>query len=163
LAAIAAAHHVGVSPKQAIEALETFQNVKRRMEIRAVVKGITLYDDFAHHPTAIASTLAGLRGKVGKQRIIAVLEPRSNTMKMGVHKDTLLPSLADADCALVYMPSDIDWKMNLEQYANVQIYKTMETLIEAILSMVQADDHILFMSNGGFGGIHQTVEDQLSQ
>ncbi|PCH84353.1 MAG: UDP-N-acetylmuramate:L-alanyl-gamma-D-glutamyl-meso-diaminopimelate ligase [Piscirickettsiaceae bacterium] len=161
LAAIAAAHHAGVKPEDAVAALASFQNVKRRMEVRAVINDITLYDDFAHHPTAIASTLAGLRGKVGKQRIIAVLEPRSNTMKMGVHKDTLLPSLADADYALVYMPDAMDWQMSLDNYPNIKAYKTIETLISAIMAQAQPSDHVLFMSNGGFAGIHQTVEDLL--
>jgi len=161
LAAIAAAHHVGVKPSKAIAALAKFQNVKRRMETRAVVKGIALYDDFAHHPTAIMTTLAGLRGKVANKRIIAVLEPRSNTMKMGVHKDTLLPSLSLADTAFIYLPDDINWQMNMKPYPNVKIYKTMGALIDALISILKADDHVLFMSNGGFSGIHQTVEDLL--
>ena len=162
LGAIAAAVHVGVKPDVAIEALATFQNVKRRMEVRAVINNITLYDDFAHHPTAIASTLAGLRGKVGHQRVIAVLEPRSNTMKMGVHKETLLPSLAEADCAFVYMPDEISWQMDMENYAKVSIFKTIEALVEAIVATVEPNDHLLFMSNGGFSGIHQTVENMLN-
>ncbi|KXJ46953.1 MAG: UDP-N-acetylmuramate:L-alanyl-gamma-D-glutamyl-meso-diaminopimelate ligase [Cycloclasticus sp. Phe_18] len=163
LGAIAAAAHVGVTPVVAINALATFQNVKRRMEVRAVINNITLYDDFAHHPTAIASTLAGLRGKVGAQRIIAVLEPRSNTMKMGVHKETLLPSLADADTAFIYMPDEIDWQIEIERYTRVHIFKTMDALIKAVMLEVTANDHVLFMSNGGFGGIHQTIEDLLKQ
>jgi len=162
LGAIAAANHVGVKPAVAVEALATFQNVKRRMEVRAVINNITLYDDFAHHPTAIASTLAGLRGKLGSQRIIAVLEPRSNTMKMGVHKETLLPSLAEADCAFIYMPDEINWQMGMETHVNVSVFKTMEALAEAIIATVKPNDHVLFMSNGGFGGIHQTVENMLN-
>lgn len=161
LAAISAAVHVGVKPETAIEALASFQNVKRRMERRAVIDNITLYDDFAHHPTAIASTLAGLRGKVGQQRIIAVLEPRSNTMKMGVHKDTLLPSLKDASKALIYMPDELNWQMDLESYSHINVCTTMDSLIEAIISIVKSGDHLLFMSNGGFGGIHQRVEKAL--
>ena len=162
LAAIAAAKHVGVDPSLAVQALAKFQNVKRRMEVRAKINGITLYDDFAHHPTAIASTLEGLRGKVAQERIIAVLEPRSNTMRMGVHKETLLPSLKAADCAFVYLPDNLDWEMNVEAYPRVRIYNTMERLIEAIDTSLQEGDHVLFMSNGGFGGIHQTVEDLLT-
>jgi len=162
LAAIAAAKHAGVEPSLAIKALGEFQNVKRRMEVRAQINGITLYDDFAHHPTAIASTLAGLRGKVAKERIIAVLEPRSNTMKMGVHKETLLPSLGVADRSFIYLPDDIDWEMNVEAYPQVQVYKTMPALIDALIESLQAGDHVLFMSNGGFGGIHQQVEVLLS-
>ena len=163
LAALAAANHVGVKPTIAIEALAAFQNVKRRMEIRAVINNITLYDDFAHHPTAIASTLAGLRGKVGERRIIAVLEPRSNTMKMGVHKETLLPSLVDADQAFIYLPDEISWRMDVEAHANTRVFKSMDTLINAIILEVKENDQVLFMSNGGFGGIHQTVEELLSQ
>lgn len=162
LGAIAAAHHVGVDPKIAIEALATFQNVKRRMELKAVINGVTLYDDFAHHPTAIASTLEGLRGKVGEQRIFAVLEPRSNTMKMGVHKETLLPSLKEADHAFIYIPDDINWSMDLAAYPQVRVFKDMTALIEVIISCVQAEDHILFMSNGGFGGVHALVEKGLA-
>jgi len=161
LAAIAAAHHAGVEATVAIEALSTFQNVKRRMEILNKVNGITLYDDFAHHPTAIESTLLGLRGKVGEEKIIAVLEPRSNTMKMGVHKDTLLPSLAAADKAFIYMPDEIDWVLDVESYPTICVFKTMEELIDAIVLAAQPKDHILFMSNGGFGGIHKTVEERL--
>ncbi|PHS72346.1 MAG: UDP-N-acetylmuramate:L-alanyl-gamma-D-glutamyl-meso-diaminopimelate ligase [Cycloclasticus sp.] len=161
LGAIAAAHHIGVEPAQAIEALTTFKNVKRRMEIRAVINDITLYDDFAHHPTAIASTMAGLRGKVGQQRIIAVLEPRSNTMKMGVHKETLLPSLSEADRAFIYMPKDVDWPINLDEYPTINVFTSMDKLIEEVVHETQPNDHVLFMSNGGFGGIHQKVEDLL--
>jgi UDP-N-acetylmuramate: L-alanyl-gamma-D-glutamyl-meso-diaminopimelate ligase len=161
LGAIAAAHHVGVEPAEAIKALSTFQNVKRRMEIRAVINDITLYDDFAHHPTAIASTLAGLRGKVGAQRILAVLEPRSNTMKMGVHKETLLPSLADANGAFIYMPDDVDWNINVDDYPTIRIFNSMDKLIESVVNEAQSYEHVLFMSNGGFGGIHQKIEDLL--
>jgi len=162
LGAIAAAVHAGVDPGVAIDALATFQNVKRRMEVRAVINNITLYDDFAHHPTAIASTLAGLRGKVGDQRIIAVLEPRSNTMKMGVHKETLLPSLADSDTAFIYMPDEIDWQVDIGRYSTVKVFKTMEALVEAVMAEMRPNDHVLFMSNGGFGGVHQTIEDLLN-
>ena len=109
--AIAAARHAGVPTNQAIEALSSFQNVKRRMEIVVNTHGITVYDDFAHHPTAIASTLAGLRNKVGEQRIIAILEPRSNTMRMGIHKDTLIPSLALANETILYQSPDLDWNI----------------------------------------------------
>jgi UDP-N-acetylmuramate: L-alanyl-gamma-D-glutamyl-meso-diaminopimelate ligase len=162
LAAIAGAAHVGVKPATAIKALARFQNVKRRMEVRAVVNNITLYDDFAHHPTAIASTLAGLRGKVADQRIIAVLEPRSNTMKMGVHKETLLPSLEQADLAFVFMPDEMDWQMEMGNYPNIRLFKTIDDLVAATVSVVQSNDHVLFMSNGSFSGIHQIIEDRLN-
>jgi UDP-N-acetylmuramate: L-alanyl-gamma-D-glutamyl-meso-diaminopimelate ligase len=162
LAAIAGAAHVGVKPATAIKALARFQNVKRRMEVRAVVNNITLYDDFAHHPTAIASTLAGLRGKVADQRIIAVLEPRSNTMKMGVHKETLLPSLEQADLAFVFMPDEMDWQMEMGNYPNIRLFKTIDDLVAATVSVVRSNDHVLFMSNGSFSGIHQIIEDRLN-
>lgn len=162
LGAITSAHHAGVAPALAIQALAKFRNVKRRMEIRAVVNDITLYDDFAHHPTAIASTLEGLRGKVGNERIIAVLEPRSNTMKMGVHKETLLPSLHCADEAFIYMPEDMGWQMNLAQYPKVKTFKTIDALVVKLVLTVQRGNHVLFMSNGGFAGIHQLVEERLS-
>ncbi|ORU91849.1 MAG: UDP-N-acetylmuramate:L-alanyl-gamma-D-glutamyl-meso-diaminopimelate ligase [Cycloclasticus sp. symbiont of Poecilosclerida sp. N] len=162
LGAITSAHHAGVAPALAIQALAKFRNVKRRMEIRAVVNDITLYDDFAHHPTAIASTLEGLRGKVGNERIIAVLEPRSNTMKMGVHKETLLPSLHCADEAFIYMPEDMGWQMNLAQYPKVKTFKTIDALVVKLALTVQRGNHVLFMSNGGFAGIHQLVEERLS-
>ena len=158
LNAIAAANHVGVKPAIAIEALAKFQSVKRRMEVCANINNITLYNDFAHHPTAIASTLAGLRGKVGSQRIIAVLEPQSNTMKMGVHKETLLPALEKSDYAYIYMPDDVDWMMKLDNYPDIKIFKTMGLLLEAIVLKAQPGDHVLFMSNGGFSSIHQKVE-----
>ena len=153
---------MGVKPATAIKALARFQNVKRRMEVRAVVNNITLYDDFAHHPTAIASTLAGLRGKVADQRIIAVLEPRSNTMKMGVHKETLLPSLEQADLAFVFMPDEMDWQMEMGNYPNIRLFKTIDDLVAATVSVVQSNDHVLFMSNGSFSGIHQIIEDRLN-
>ncbi|MDX2425053.1 MAG: UDP-N-acetylmuramate:L-alanyl-gamma-D-glutamyl-meso-diaminopimelate ligase [Cycloclasticus sp.] len=162
LGAIAAAQHVGVEPSLAIEALASFQNVKRRMEVLAEINHITLYDDFAHHPTAIASTLAGLRGKVSEQRIIAVLELRSNTMKMGVHKDALLPSLVSADSSFIYLPDELNWRMDLENYPAIRLFKTMQALIEAIVLVATPGDHIVFMSNGGFGGIHQAVETLLA-
>ncbi len=162
LGAIAAAAHAGVEPGVAVNALTSFQNVKRRMEVRAVINNITLYDDFAHHPTAIASTLAGLRGKVGEQRIIAVLEPRSNTMKMGVHKETLLPSLADSDTTFIYMPDEIDWQVDIGRYSTVKVFKTMEELVGAVMAEIRPNDHVLFMSNGGFGGIHKAIENLLS-
>ncbi|MBQ0724185.1 MAG: UDP-N-acetylmuramate:L-alanyl-gamma-D-glutamyl-meso-diaminopimelate ligase [Cycloclasticus sp.] len=163
LAALAAANHVGVDPVLAVQALADFLNVKRRMEVRAMVNGITLYDDFAHHPTAIASTLKGLRGKVGQQRIIAVLEPRSNTMMMGVHKDTLLPSLQAADQAFIYLPEKMGWQIDLEGHAHVQCFNKLQSLIEALVMDVKPNDHILFMSNGSFGEIHLTVEDLLAK
>ncbi len=154
LAAIGAARHSGVPAAQAINALCEFKNVKRRMELRGEVNGIRLYDDFAHHPTAIATTLAGLRNKVGQERIIAILEPRSNTMRMGVHKETLLPSLEGADKVFIYAPSDLGWKLPENAPASVTSCDDFERLVESVLAEAKPGDHLLVMSNGGFNGIH---------
>ena len=163
LAAIAAARHAGVPAAVAIEALQTFKNVKRRMEIKGEVNGITIYDDFAHHPTAIATTLAGLRAKIGKARLIAVLEPRSNTMKLGVMKDALPASLADADRVFCYS-GGLTWNP-AEALAPLGAKATLRDdlahLVEAIAAESRAGDHILVMSNGGFGGIHGKLLAQL--
>ncbi|MBL4743594.1 MAG: hypothetical protein JKX87_02990 [Cycloclasticus sp.] len=162
LAAIAAAHHVGVTIDQACQSLALFEGIKRRLELRGEINGVRVYDDFAHHPTAIATTLAGLRANIGEQKLIAILELRSNTMKMGVHKETLLPSLALADEAFIFMPDEIDWHVDIENHSNVRVFKTMDKLIEAVVSTAGPKNHILFMSNGGFGGIHQKVENLLA-
>ena len=165
LAALAAARHVGVPVAQGIEALGKFQNVKRRMEVRGVVKGITVYDDFAHHPTAIATTVAGLRAKVGKARILAVLEPRSNTMKLGVMKNALPESLADADKVFCY-GANLGWDARealAPIAAKAGVYEDLTKLVEAISSQASAGDHVLIMSNGGFGGVHQKLLDRLSE
>ncbi len=154
LAAIGAARHSGVPAAQAINALCEFKNVKRRMELCGEVNGIRLYDDFAHHPTAIATTLAGLRNKVGNARIIAVLEPRSNTMRMGVHKETLLPSLEGADKVFIYTPSDLGWNLPENAPASVTTCDEFELLVKSVLAEVKPGDHLLVMSNGGFNGIH---------
>ncbi len=163
LAAIAAAHHAGIFPERAAEALRTFRNVKRRMEIRASLGGVTLYDDFAHHPTAIDTTLAGLRARVGEARIIAILEPRSNTMRMGVHADALGHALRQADVAMIYEAPDLGWSV-AEAVAGVQ-HARVENSLESILAWLedhlQAGDHLLIMSNGSFGGLHQQVETML--
>ena len=161
LGAIAAAHHVGIDPATAIDALSRFRNVKRRMEVRAEIDGITLYDDFAHHPTAIATTLAGLRGKVGTARIIAILEPRSNTMQLGVHKDTLGPSLAEADTSLVFAPAGLNWSTASLANDHIQVFDQISQIVSYLKQHSQTGDHLVFMSNGGFGGIHQQVEQAL--
>ncbi len=161
LAAIGAARHSGIPAAQAIEALAQFQNVKRRMEVRGEVGGVTVYDDFAHHPTAIATTIDGLRKKVGGARILAVLEPRSNTMRMGVHKDTLLPSLAAADLAFIYAPKELGWELSANAAKNVTVCDDFDTLLKAVLAEARAGDHLLVMSNGGFGGIHGKLLDGL--
>lgn len=165
LAALAAARHVGVSVEVGIAALAEFKNVKRRMETRGIVNGITVYDDFAHHPTAIATTVAGLRSKVGKARILAVLEPRSNTMKLGVMKAALPDSLVDADQVFCY-GANLGWDA-AEALSPIQhkakTYQDMTQLVDAIVQNAQPNDHILVMSNGGFGGIHQQILDRLKQ
>jgi UDP-N-acetylmuramate: L-alanyl-gamma-D-glutamyl-meso-diaminopimelate ligase len=161
LAAIGAARHSGVPAAQAIHALCEFENVKRRMELRGEVNGIRLYDDFAHHPTAIATTLAGLRNKVGSARIIAVLEPRSNTMRMGVHKETLLPSLQGADQAFIFTPPDLGWSLPADAPATVTTCDDFEQLLQAVIAEARPGDHLLVMSNGGFNGIHGKLLERL--
>lgn len=160
LAAIAAARHVGVAPAVSIAALREFQGVKRRLEVRGTVKGVTVYDDFAHHPTAIATTLAGLRAKVGSAPIFAVLEPRSNTMKMGVFKDTLAPALQAAERVFLYQAPDLGWDLGAVVTAlgaRAQVCQDLEALVALIAAQAQPDTQILVMSNGGFGGIHQRL------
>jgi len=164
LAAIAAARHAGVQVAEAIAALVEFKNVKRRMELRGVVREISVYDDFAHHPTAIATTVAGLRSKVGKARILAVLEPRSNTMKLGVMKQALPDSLRDADLVFCY-GANLGWSAQeaLQPIAHKsQVFDDLPAMVQAICQVAQSGDHILVMSNGGFGGIHQQLLDALA-
>jgi len=164
LAALAAARHVGVPVAQGLAALAEFKNVKRRMEVRGTVNGITVYDDFAHHPTAIDTTVAGLRRKVGSARILAVLEPRSNTMKLGVMKDALPASLKDADLTYCYA-GNLGWDANgaLAPLGDKAIVKEdLNELVESIVSTAKSGDHILVMSNGGFGGIHEKILKRLA-
>ncbi|HEX7634143.1 MAG TPA: UDP-N-acetylmuramate:L-alanyl-gamma-D-glutamyl-meso-diaminopimelate ligase [Noviherbaspirillum sp.] len=170
LAAIAAARHVGVPPQQAIESLGKFENVKRRMEVRGVVDNVTVYDDFAHHPTAIATTVAGLRKKVGNARILAVLEPRSNTMKLGTMKGALPESLSDADLVFGYGAKTgkdaLGWNLceALSPLgAKGAAFDEIDTLVKAIVKAAQPGDHVLVMSNGGFGGVHQKILDALAK
>ncbi|MFO7594179.1 MAG: UDP-N-acetylmuramate:L-alanyl-gamma-D-glutamyl-meso-diaminopimelate ligase [Pseudomonadota bacterium] len=161
LAAIGAARHAGVPPAQAVEALAQFENVKRRMEWRGEAGGVSVYDDFAHHPTAITTTLDGLRKKVGEARIIAVLEPRSNTMRMGVHKETLLPSLGAADRAFIYTPEALRWELPANAPDSVTVCEEFNQLLSAVIAEARPGDHILVMSNGGFGGIHEKLLERL--
>ena len=166
LMAIAASQHAGVSIEGACKALSSFINANRRLEVKGEVKGITVYDDFAHHPTAIEATIDALRGKIGKNaRIIAALEPRSNTMKMGVHKDDIAPSLHDAQAAFIYQPDTIPWKVSQITDALTQPAKwsaSIDTLIEMIAQEAKSGDHILVMSNGAFGGIHHKLIQKLN-
>jgi UDP-N-acetylmuramate: L-alanyl-gamma-D-glutamyl-meso-diaminopimelate ligase len=159
LAALAAAHHVGVTIETGITALEKFKNVKRRMELCGVENGITVYDDFAHHPTAIQTTLEGLRNKVNDARIIAVLEPRSNTMKMGTWQNRLAESLKAADLVFCYT-SNLGWDVQeaLKPMGSRAVSSdNLEKLIKAIIVATHPGDYVLIMSNGGFGGIQQKI------
>jgi UDP-N-acetylmuramate: L-alanyl-gamma-D-glutamyl-meso-diaminopimelate ligase len=165
LATLAAAANVGVGPERSIPALSRFSGVKRRMELRGEVGGVRVYDDFAHHPTAIASTLQGLRRRVGKARIIAVLEPRSNTMRMGVHASALAASLDAADRVHVYAPPDLDWDAAAALAPvgeRLAIGSSVEAIVDRVAASAQLGDHVLVMSNGGFGGIHQRLLDALA-
>lgn len=162
LAAIAAAHHVGITPAQASDALSQFKMVKRRMEVRGVVNGITVYDDFAHHPTAIKTTTAGLRARIGaKPKIIAVIELGSNTMRGDTHKDTLIAAASDADQVIFYLPEDAHVELKSNK-PNVKILRDIASIIESVVESAQAGDHVLIMSNRGFGGIHQKLLDRLA-
>ena len=158
-AALIAARHVGVPLDKGLEALSRFGNVKRRMEVRGEVAGVTVYDDFAHHPTAIATTVAGLRRKVGQARILAVLEPRSNTMKLGAMKSQLPGSLSEVDAAFCYA-ANLGWDAR-EALApmgeRAVVEDNLEQLVSKIVATARPGDHILVMSNGGFGGIHDKL------
>ena len=165
LAAIAAARHVGVPAPQAIESLARFENVKRRMEVRG-----TVYDDFAHHPTAIRTTIDGLRRRVGSARILAVLEPRSNTMKLGVMKQALPDSLTGADQVFAYGAASgkdaIGWDLAgalAPLGERARAFSDLTTLVEAVTAAARPGDHVLVMSNGGFGGVHQKLLDALAE
>jgi UDP-N-acetylmuramate: L-alanyl-gamma-D-glutamyl-meso-diaminopimelate ligase len=173
LAAIAAAEHVGVPPPQAAAALATFENVKRRMEVRAQVvlpgatasEPVTIYDDFAHHPTAIRTTVNGLRRRIGTARILAVFEPRSNTMKLGAMKAQLPWSLEEADLSFCHS-GGLGWDATAAlspMGARAYVADSVESVIAQVLTQVQPGDHILCMSNGGFGGIHQKLAQALQQ
>jgi len=163
LSAIAAARHIGILAKDAIAALHEFQNVKRRMEVIVSKGGITVYDDFAHHPTAIKTTLDGLRKQVGNEKILAIVEPRSNTMRLGVHTQSLAESMAEADSAIVYQPDNLGWDLSqLLKYAdNIRISNSLDAIIDTIKAEVGGVCHVLLMSNGSFGGIYQRLRDEL--
>ena len=166
LMAILAARHAGVSIPVACEALGEFKSVKRRLEIKGTVAGVTVYDDFAHHPTAIEVTIEALRGRVGAGRILAVLEPRSNTMRMGVHQAELAESLKGADARYLLQPSGLGWSLDaVFAKSEVQAFIADNTadLVARVASEAQAGDSILVMSNGFFDGIHQKLLDALAQ
>jgi UDP-N-acetylmuramate: L-alanyl-gamma-D-glutamyl-meso-diaminopimelate ligase len=160
LMAVAAARHVGVTPDLACEALAKFINTKRRLELKGEAAGVTVYDDFAHHPTAIELTLGGLRNKLGGGKIIAVLEPRSATMKMGVHKQTLADSLTAADSVYLFQPEGINWSVEeVAQHCSQPAFTSdnMQEFVAKIVEEAAPGDTILVMSNGGFGGIHEKL------
>jgi len=165
LAVLAAARHAGVPPQQSIAALGRFEGIKRRMELRGELGGVRVYDDFAHHPTAIATTLDGLRKRVGTERIIAVLEPRSNTMRMGVHKESLVASLEPADLIYLFAPADLGWDpapwfAGLGRRATLCAH--LDDIVDQVVAAARPGDHLVVMSNGGFGGIHQKLLDALA-
>jgi UDP-N-acetylmuramate: L-alanyl-gamma-D-glutamyl-meso-diaminopimelate ligase len=160
LAAIAAAAHVGVEPARAALALGEFRGVKRRMEIRGVEGGVTVYDDFAHHPTAIETTVDGLRSRVGNARIVAVLEPRSNTMKLGVHRDQLAPALRRADRSWFLNVPDLGWDLpaaTAELGERAGFADSVDALVQKLADEARPGDQVLIMSNGGFGGLHEKL------
>ena len=160
VAAVAAARHVGVPPEVAIEALARFDGVRRRMETRGTVRGVTVYDDFAHHPTAIELTIEGLRRRISTGRILAVLEPRSNTMKLGVMKARLASSLAGADAVYCYA-NGLEWDAGQAlEPLGVRlggVFVDLDALVASVAAAAQPGDHVLVMSNGGFGGVHERL------
>ena len=165
LAAISAAAHAGVAAAESCAALAGFQNVRRRLEVRDVIDDVTVYDDFAHHPTAIRATLEALRAHVGAKRIIAVLDPASNTMRRGVHRDTLGGALAVADAAWIYRSPTIEWDIEaLERTRGVElkVCSDVDALVTAVAAQAAAGDHVLVMSNSGFAGFHQRLIDALA-
>lgn len=169
LAALAAAHQAGVAPGLGIDALSRFGGIKRRMELRGTVNDITVYDDFAHHPTAIATTLHGLRRQVGTHRILAVLEPRSNTMKLGAMAARLPDALAQADVVFCYGETQgkhaLGWdptQVLAPLGERAHAYSNLDALVQAIAAHARPGDHVLVMSNGSFGGIHQKILDRLA-
>ena len=166
LAAIAAARHAGVPVATSCAALNQFRNVKRRLELRGEARGVAVYDDFAHHPTAIRMTLDALRARVGNKRIVAVLEARSNTMRMGVHKEELAPALQAADAVLLYQPTDFKWDMAIVTGAlngRARVFRTVDDIVAALGRELRSDDQVLIMSNGGFEGIHGKLLAKLAE
>lgn len=157
LAAIIAASHVGVDPKLALKALATFRGVRRRLERLAEVDGIVLYDDFAHHPTAIAETLRAARSLSPERRLIAVVEPRSNSMRLGVHSEKLPKALAEADLSFLYVPEALPWDPSPLEQAGISCWRQLDLLIEALLAQLRPGDRVVFMSNGAFAGLPRKV------
>lgn len=166
LATIAAAEHVDVSIETACEALSNFGGVKRRMELLDTVKGIEVYDDFAHHPTAIETTLDGARKRLGERKLWAIIEPRSNTMRMGSHKDGLAHSARLADEVIWYQPEGLDWDLQpvIDAAPNKAVVaRSLDDIIQTVVSEAGEGDAVVIMSNGGFGGLHQKLISALQQ
>jgi UDP-N-acetylmuramate: L-alanyl-gamma-D-glutamyl-meso-diaminopimelate ligase len=160
LAAIAATAGLGVAPAQAALALADFRGVRRRLELRGEARGIRVYDDFAHHPTAVAATIDAMRRHAGSHRIVAVLEPRSNTMRLGHHREALASALAAADRIWLYQPAGLDW--NLDEVAaglgaKAVVAGDLAKLVAILVAELRAGDEVLIMSNGGFGGLHDRL------
>jgi UDP-N-acetylmuramate: L-alanyl-gamma-D-glutamyl-meso-diaminopimelate ligase len=166
LAAMAAARHVGVTPAVSADAMAQFRGVKRRLELLGEVGGVALYDDFAHHPTAIATTLQGMRARVGQGRLVALIEPRSNTMRMGEHRQQLAAATSDADQVYWFQPAGLDWSLDDVIDASpvaASVSSDIDQLIEDVVQQSQSGDHIVIMSNGGFGGVHQKLLQRLEK
>ena len=166
LAALAAARHAGVPPAIAVEALAGFKNAKRRLELRGEVQGVRVYDDFAHHPTAIETTLQGLRARVGDARIIAILEPRSNTMRLGIHADQLAEALQAADRVFIYASPELKWDPEQSLQAlgqRLRVMESVDAIVTAVSQQAQSGDQLLVMSNGSFENIHSRLLDALSK
>ncbi len=164
LHALLAARHVGITPEVSAEALSQFKSVKRRMELLGQFAGVSLYDDFAHHPTAIATTLKGMRATVHDEKLIAIIEPRSNTMKQGVFKSQLAESASQADTVFWYQPDSLRWSLD-DQMADLdgqQVFNSIDMLLESLVSEIQPNSHIVVMSNGGFEGIHERIKQLLT-
>ncbi len=159
LAVMAAAARLNISPELSAEALGQFKSVKRRLQRLAVVNGVSVYDDFAHHPTAIRVTLNALRASVGNERIYAVFEPRSNTMKMGTHRDTLAGALVEADEVIACQPEKMAWDLQdaLSALAKLHVFTGTAAIIDYLLGQLRPGDHVLIMSNGSFGGLHNDL------
>jgi UDP-N-acetylmuramate: L-alanyl-gamma-D-glutamyl-meso-diaminopimelate ligase len=162
VAAIAAAHHAGVAAELACRALESFRNVKRRLEVRGRVRDVVVYDDFAHHPSAIRATIEALRARVGEARIIAVLEPASNSMRLGVYRQTLGPSLGGADKVWLLRPADLRWDISQAvDGLDARICDDVEVIVSEVQAAAAPGDHVLIMSNSSFGGIHARLIEAL--
>jgi len=165
VAAILAARHLGVPVEESMRAIRDFKGVKRRLELLGTFGGVSLYDDFAHHPTEICRTIAGVRGSMQTGRLLVVLEPRSNTMKAGIHRDKLAAALGDADHVWVFRPDDLEWDLGhvLKPLKSATICSDVATIVEQATRLAEADDKLIVMSNGGFDNIHGLFERALAQ